>query len=210
MNSYIDKFPLPYCAAKFLMQWVKREKHLHSAMSTDPQDTDIFNALAYFQVSRNFKGLRRKADCIKIALSGVLKTQQLTSELDKVTALAENFFLNFGSFNLSASSKLLWLSYRSPFIVYDSRTVKALSSHFGYKFDSSNYAEYCEAWRDEYRKNECEIELAITSLPNGRAFMYQSNLSDQELFDLSKQSWFKERVFDIFLWEVGGDSLPRA
>jgi hypothetical protein len=45
---------------------------------------------------------------------------------------------------------------------------------------------------------------------NGRAFMYQSNLSDQELFDLSKQSWFKERVFDIFLWEVGGDSLPRA
>jgi hypothetical protein len=40
--------------------------------------------------------------------------------------------------------------------------------------------------------------------------MYQSNLSDQELFDLSKQSWFKERVFDIFLWEVGGDSLPRA
>jgi len=27
--------------------------------------------------------------------------------------------------------------------------------------------------------------------------------TDQELLDMAKETWFTERVFDLFLWEVG-------
>jgi hypothetical protein len=49
------------------------------------------------------------------------------------------------------------------------------------------------------------IEGAISNLPGGRAFMPLTHFTDTELKALSTKTWFKECVFDIFLWEVGGD-----
>jgi hypothetical protein len=77
--------------------------------------------------------------------------------------------------------------------------------NFQHNFDSRNYAEYASAWRTEYKKANVGIEKAIANLKNGRAFMPKTSLTDTNLTKLAKQSWFKERVFDIFLWEVGGD-----
>jgi hypothetical protein len=35
-------------------------------------------------------------------------------------------------------------------------------------------------------------------------FMRACPLSDQELVRRAKETWFLERVFDIFLWKIGG------
>lgn len=125
----------------------------------------------------------------------------LTTPHEKVDALAGKFQNSFHQFNLSAASKLLWLSCREPFIVYDARAVKALARNFGHRFN--DYTEYSNAWRKEYARAEDSIRAAVQQLPKGRIFMRSCSFTDQELLDLAKEVWFTERVFDVFLWEVG-------
>ncbi len=208
MKNYLEEFPLAYCAARFLRQWEKREASLYKAISSAPDDATISKALAYFQVSRNFAGIKEKPENlgkIRSALVLVKQDDTLTSEAEKVTALAEALEREFNKFNLSAATKLLWLSYRAPYIVHDKRAVTALSKRFKHKFDSRLYAEYAGAWRSEFDKIASNIEPAIASLSKGRDFMPKTSLTEIDIADLAKQQWFKERVFDIFLWEVGGD-----
>ncbi len=208
MKDYLEEFPFSYCAARFLRQWEKREATLYSAISSEPSQDSIAQALAYFQVSRNFAKLKSKPESIgniRCALLDVKRNKKFPSECDKVMELSRRFESEFGMFNLSAATKLLWLSCKSPYLIYDKRAVKALKRFFQYKFDSRNYAEYALAWRTLYVIAEEGVEEAIANLKNGREFMPKTSLTDTELIKLAEQSWFKERVFDIFLWEVGGD-----
>lgn len=208
MKNYREEFPLAYCAARFLRQWEKHEASLYRGISSAPDDATVSKALAYFQVSRNFADLKKKPENlgkIRSALVLVRQDETLASETAKVTALAKALEREFNKFNLSAATKLLWLSYRAPYIVHDKRAVTALSRRFKHKFDSRQYAEYAGAWRAEFDKIASDIEPAIASLSKGRDFMPRTSLTEMDLVDLAKQQWFKERVFDIFLWEVGGE-----
>lgn len=204
MNKPADEFPLAFCAAKFLRQWEKHEASLYCAISAAPSDSAISQALAYFQVARNFADLKKKPESIgkiRRALTGVRTDESLATEAEQAMALAQRMKEDFGQFNLSAATKLLWLSYRAPYIVHDRRAVIALSRRFSQKFNSRIYAEYATAWRAEYEVRSEDIGRAIASLPMGRAFMPRTCLTDEELVALSKEAWFKERVFDTFLWE---------
>ena len=208
MKDYREEYPFEYCAARFLRQWQKREATLYEAISSTPSEDSIAEALAYFQVSRNFAKLRenpKNLGKIQRALVAVRGDEKFPSACNKVMELSRRFEKEFDQFNLSAATKLLWLSYRSPYVVYDKRAVTALKRHFRHKFDSRSYAEYASAWRTEYAMAEAGIAKAIANLPTGRAFMPKTTLTDTDLTKLAKQSWFKERVFDIFLWEVGGE-----
>ena len=208
MKNYRDEFPFGYCAARFLRQWEMREETLYTAISSTQREDSIINALAYFQVSRNFANLRKNQENVKKILSALNEVkcdERFPSACEKVMELSERFKNEFGKFNLSAATKLLWLSYRSPYVIHDKRAVTALNRKFQLKFDSRSYSEYASAWRTEYAKAEGGIVKAIANLPTGRAFMPKTSLTDIDLKKLAKQSWFKERVFDIFLWEVGGD-----
>lgn len=206
MNNYRAEFPLEYCALRFLLQWLRREEALHQAIASEPSDEEIRDALAYFRVSRNFKGLSKesgKAASIRKALITVRNDKELSPE-KKVEELAQSLETEFKKFNLSAASKLLWLSFREPFVIYDGRAVDALSNKLGREFSRRDYTEYLAAWRSEYAAIDSAIERAASQLPKGRVFMPSCRLTDEELLLLAKTPWFKERVFDIFLWEVGG------
>lgn len=207
MNDYRADFPFEYCALRFLLQWLHAERALYQAIASNPSDEDISNALAYFQVSRNFKGISKepeKVTFIRKALISVCKGKTLSPE-EKVEKLTRRLESEFKKFNLSAASKLLWLSFREPFVIYDSRAVNALSKKLGRKFGRRDYAAYSAAWRSEYAAVESAIECAASRLPMGRIFMPSCSLTNRELLQLAKMPWFKERVFDIFLWELGGD-----
>ncbi|PKO37723.1 MAG: hypothetical protein CVU33_11640 [Betaproteobacteria bacterium HGW-Betaproteobacteria-6] len=207
MKNYRVEFPLEYCALRFLLQWLRSEEALYQAISSAPSDKDIRSALAYFQVSRNFKGLSKepgKVAFIRKALISVRSKKALSPE-KKVEKLTQCLESEFKQFNLSAASKLLWLSFREPFVIYDNRAVEALSKKLRREFSRRDYAEYSAAWRSEYAAVESEIEYAASQLPKGRIFMPSCRLTDRELLQLAKMPWFKERVFDIYLWEVGGD-----
>ena len=194
-----------FCAFRFLAQWLESERGLHAAISSVPTEGDIRKALSYFQVARNFKGLKapENATFIVKSLKEVRTNEALSSPELKVKKLAHKLQERFGQFNLSAASKLLWLSYREPYIVYDNRAVRALKKKFGHRFDVRDYGAYSNAWREEYVKTEGLIQAAVEQLPKGRMFMRSCPLPDPKLVRLAKKVWFKERVFDVFLWEVG-------
>ena len=194
MKDYLEEFPFSYCAAKFLRQWEMREATLYSAISSDPSEDSIAQALAYVQVSRNFAKLKEnpnKLEKIKKALVEVRCDENFPSACDKVMELSRRFEIEFDKFNLSAATKLFWLSYKSPYLIYDKRAVKALKRYFQHNFDSRNYAQYASAWRTEYKKANVGIEKAIANLKNGRAFMPKTSLTDTNLtkFESPRVSW---------------------
>jgi hypothetical protein len=198
------QLPFEYCALRFLLQWEQREKALHDEFAGNPTLTQIRSALRYFQVARTFAGLAsdEAAQDVADALRQVDDDSHLSPEV-KVTTLASRFREKFNQFNLSASSKLFWLKHREPYVIYDSRSVAALRD-FGGSFDNANYGEYCKCWREQYIRRQLAIKQAASRLREIRSFLPYDR-TEAELTTLASQPWFVERVFDIYLWEMGGE-----
>lgn len=99
--------PFEFCALRFFLQWEREEKALHAQMKK-PSLADIRNSLKYFQVARNFTGLKKddRTQCIANSLASVDSNPDLLVQ-EKVVQLATKFKDEFNQFNLSAASKLL-------------------------------------------------------------------------------------------------------
>ncbi|MGZ0079706.1 hypothetical protein [Methylomonas sp. YC3] len=198
--------PFEFCALRFLLQWERSEKSLHREMKGTPSIADIRKSLRYFQVARNFSGLKDdgRAQMVSQALGSIDLESDLTPE-QKVDRLARRFKRDFNQFNLSAASKLFWLKHKRPYIIYDSRAVSALKE-LGHTFDKRNYAAYCKSWREQYRLDRDNIKTAASRLIEIRGFLPAWHVDEETMSKLTRQPWFLERVFDIYLWEAGGES----
>ena len=198
--------PFEFCALRFLLQWERSEKNLHRKMKETPRIEDIRRSLRYFQVARNFSGLKDdgRAQMVSQALESIDLKIDLTPE-QKVNELAYCFKRDFNQFNLSAASKLFWLKHRMPYIIYDSRAVGALKA-LGHTFENRNYAAYCKAWRKQYRLDRGNIKTAASRLIEIRGFLPAPHVDEEALSKLTRQPWFLERVLDIYLWEAGGEN----
>lgn len=197
--------PPIYCALRFLLQWLRSEKALHSALVREASADTIRESLAYFQVARGFPGIHRANQAQFIAHS-LLKAESHAglSPSQRVVFLAEQFQGRFGRFNLSAASKLLWLRKRRPYVLLDARAKDALVS-LGKRFDPRNYAQYVDAWREAYAEVSPTIAQASASLVALPDVASSVAISGPALGRLVSQPWFHERVFDTYLWERGGD-----
>ena len=121
----------------------------------------------------------------------------------RVEELANCLKREFGQYNLSAASKLLWLRQRKPYIIYDSRAVKALKNA-DEVFDTRSYFEYSKAWKRQYSFHRSRIKSACERLVEIRDFLPAWYISERSMTKVVTETWFRERVFDIYLWEVGG------
>lgn len=171
-------------------------------MRDTPSADQVRRALKHFRVARTFKGL---SDAIAEQISEYLieTSNGEGTYSDKVTSLAQCFKEHFGQFNLSAASKLLWLRNRSPYVIYDARAVTA-RCRLKNKFNKSDYSLYCTVWKKEYEKRFDEISLAahgLGDLPKKYTAAYY--LTADQLTEIVYSDWFIERVFDIYLWELG-------
>lgn len=200
------EIPFEFCALKYFLQWEQKEKGLHDDLiKKNPSRIVVRKALNFFQVARNFKGLKsdEKVDWVLTALQEVSGIQNLSTEA-RVEELATRFKGQFQKFNLSAASKLLWLKYKSPYIVCDSRAVTTLKK-LGSRFNDRKYSEYCEQWRAQYQKREPQIKTAASRLVEMQFFPVGQE-SERALVVLIREAWFLERIFDIYLWERAGET----
>lgn len=194
-----------YCALRYLLLWEQNERQLHAEMKTTPSSQVLRKSLQYFKISRNFKGIgkeEQKVASILMALSYVVSNATLLP-IERVITLAGQFETDFGTNNISAASKLLWLIFRDPYIIYDDRAMRALR-RLGYKLKSRDYVNFCEAWQAEYKKHEAEIKRAAELLTTVHPFFTAWHKSKESIAALARESWFLERLFDIYLWELGG------
>ena len=102
---------------------------------------------------------------------------------------------------LSATTKFLWIKFRKPIIIYDSRARKALSLNT-LDNDYYNYNDYYEKWKNEFEINKESIVEVCSKLTD--VAMYATKPDKNYIEKISKEEWFYERVFDIYLWNKGG------
>jgi hypothetical protein len=200
------KFPFEFCALRYLLQWQRKEAALHLQIkAASPELPQLRKALRYFQVARNFRGLKHdpRAEVVRDKLQEVRSRKDWSSE-QQVKTLATYFKEAEFQHNVSAASKLLWLSSRKP-IIYDSRAFVALEKEYGHKGKKKDYDAYCRSWKRAYKNNEQAVLDAVNELPKVRAFLPGDTPADDQLLSLVREPWFRERVFDIYLWELGSD-----
>lgn len=200
--------PFAFCALKYLLLWEQKERDIYTPMSGNASPDDLRKAMSHFRVARNFKGLGEE-DYAKRILLAVRKAGEASSSTpaEKVNQLVLTFpSLQDGSTkksNLSAATKLLWLTYRRPYVIYDARAVTALKK-IGAQFADRNYAEYASAWQAAYKKRKSEITAAAAQLPALLPYFSAWHNSAASIEKLVLKPWFLERIFDIYLWELGG------
>ncbi|HXD33007.1 MAG TPA: hypothetical protein VN643_17925 [Pyrinomonadaceae bacterium] len=166
------KHSFEYCALRYLLAWETDERELHAAMTNRPSPLALRSSMQHFRIARSFKGVaeEKNANLILNALDRVVRNRT-SSQCDNVMALATEFQNHFGKFNVSAASKLLWLTFRSPYIIYDARAVAALRL-LSCEFDNKDYPKYYEAWHSRYDQHKVEIERGCGALNNGSTILH--------------------------------------
>ena len=184
--------------------WSRRERHLYDGLADDDSARRlqaIQSAAGYFKIARNFPtafdislGHARLAPVLEII------DQFRHSELTVATLwrTIESLRIRLaapygGGDRLSAATKLLWLLRRDPVIIYDSQARVALGAPAG------NYARYVQLWRLGYAKHEDAIRSACATISS-------TGTKVPEFASDTGEEWFRQRVYDIFLWNVGAPS----
>jgi len=187
------------------MLWDREESKLHEGMAHNPTPDVIRKSLKHFGVARSFAGIASDPSALQYIadeLRNITQHGNLTANEaeEKVELLTKQFKTKFKRSSVSAASKLLWLKHRTPFIIYDSRATLALG--FARK---PTYADYCAEWRRNYEGSRSAIAAASSRLCEITGFLSSWLRSPDTLSTITREDWFHERTFDVYLWETGGD-----
>ncbi len=197
-----------YCSLSYLNQWLAYDRIYCEALSKKNTDevksNALKNAAVFYGVARNLpreydvdKKLNRYQPILKI-LDSVDNNTFNEGLIKKIQAVEKKISKAYGNRGvLSLTTKFLWLKIKHPILIYDSQAKKALG-------EPDNLEEYYTEWRKEFKKNKNNIEKVCSELP--KLYLYTispKDLKKEEIRSLTKQTWFHERVFDIYLWNKG-------
>lgn len=121
----------------------------------------------------------------------------------------------YGDNLISASSKFLWLRYRGGVRIYDSRAIRSIRHLLGDMEDppgdidqkrfEKSYQDYEKAWNACFEMYSDEVNSAIASLGKVKQYSLAYETPPAKFDSWINSKWFRERVFDMFLWHNGGD-----
>ena len=184
-------------AKNYLGFWLCEDRHhckiFNSHKNREDEDRldQLHNAMNFYRIARNFPAAceedheERYAPVLRIVDAIDNGRKQPVAAVEECAAKLWN---EYGKYVLSAASKLLWIKFRSPIVIYDGNARKSLKAPEG------DYAAYYELWRKEYAKNKSAVADACARLAEEHPGE-QKNIS---------QEWFRHRVLDSYLWG-GGD-----
>ena len=205
---------IEYCSFYYLRQWLRSEKQLHTALNSNAEDiihNGLSDAVKFFIVARN---LPRKHDIgrglprYKPLLDAFLTVNQMDVTVgnyqDILLRFQRELSIGYGGKKLiSLCSKLLWLRYQDPYIIYDSRVRSSLSVRPG------DYGAYVREWLASYREIQSAIVEACSRIPISTRYI-DFELSEEDIEGIDStvsQAWFHKRVFDMCLWHMAAQ-LP--
>ncbi len=201
---------LEYCAQHYLRQWIVDERDLHSALNSDIPDEilrGLKDAVKFFKVARTLprkydveRGRRRYEPLLNAFREFHGDSFVEGDFVERVEEFQRLIGSQYGGRNLvSLSSKLLWLRHRNPFIIYDSRVRKALG------VSSVDYAKFVDKWLSSFEGFKPQIMAICKRLPSVPNYLFaQTEDIQQEVATVYSKPWFHRRVFDIYLWHLGG------
>jgi len=200
-------YTFDYCSLYYLNQWLEHDKKYSEALEDGNETTKLSalkKALSFYGIARNLpteydekKGLTRYKPVLDIIDS--LKAEDfqdnIVEKICKVEARISQKYGNKGV--LSLSTKLLWLKLKSPIIIYDNQARLALGTKVG-DLDS-----YYNCWRKKFEVHSEEISNACERLYKMSKYAVDQDIGTKDYIqNISSEQWFKERVFDIYLWRT--------
>ncbi|WP_103308082.1 MULTISPECIES: hypothetical protein [unclassified Pseudomonas] len=197
-----------YFALMYLNDWHQWDQPFSERIfsSNKTQSLQAFHhAAKYYKVTRNFridKTESRLQGALDLVRSGRGKLTE-KNVCEKVNQLALAFEKRYGKNAVSAASKFLWLRYKSPVVIFDSRAKQWLNKN-GYKVPN-HYEGYREQWLAAFSDHSLQIERACAALVNAHDFSMAFESSPKEIVPITTSLWFKERVFDKYLWFNAGN-----
>jgi len=197
-------------AFSYLDQWCNADKRFTEGIAigqvNDRRVRSIQEAANFYGVSRSLPMLKSERHRLERALDEVFSVPEPAmnddrSVIEAVDDLAHRFKTVYGRFALSAASKLLWLRFKSPIVIYDSRAQSALTK-LARRPNRWEYKCYLPKWREQFTSHRGEIAAACNELDRVREFSPADTMSDDEFAETTAAPWFHERVFDRYLWSV--------
>ena len=207
-----------YCSRKYLDLWLSGECRWVEAMRGNDRATKLQTMAKFakaYGISRNFHLKHEVKDGVQTERFG-----HVLNLIDSLTAadFADDRLLPilnetrsriskaYGKLDaLSATTKFLWLKVQSPIIIYDGRARSALNAK------KADIEAYYHRWRDSFDVHAPEIAQACSNLDQVRRYCVDPTaLTPRFMEQVASQPWFHERVFDIYLWTVGGQGKPKV
>jgi hypothetical protein len=68
---------------------------------------------------------------------------------------------------------------------------------------------YYSKWRERFALCRTSIDAACAALPSVHLYSIDPDVAPEDIAGLASKLWFKERVFDIYLWEFGDNTSSR-
>lgn len=182
---------LSWCARDYAKKWeAKGDKALFDGLDAsqtfDTRLHSLKRLCGDYSVARNLKrardvgaGYRRFEPLLSALDECRVEFPTISNVEDTVGWFVERVRSSYEANALSAATKVLWFSYRSPVIIYDKLARTALGVPAG------NYPAYVSRWKEWYAEQEETLDKATSGCRHG------------------SQQWFKDRVFDLFLYFEG-------
>lgn len=205
-----------YCSLKYLNMWLSGECRWVEAMRGDDRAAKLqatANFAKAYRISRNFhlkhevkygvqtERFGKVLNLIDSLTAADFADDRLLPKLNDFRARISKAYGNLDA--LSATTKFLWLKVQSPIIIFDRRARAALRSK------PADIEDFCHRWRNSFEVHAPEIARVCSNLLEVRRYCVDPEaVTPRFMEQVVSQAWFHERVFDIYLWTVGGQ--PKA
>lgn len=202
-----------YCSLAYLNQWLMYDRRYCWAFDhgdREQQTKMLKEASTIYSVARNAP--------LDFDVKATPKRQRFAAILDifdskksiyfkddtvrKVNEVAKAISKEYGGKKvISLTTKFLWFKFKSPIHIYDSRAKAALN------VDNDDLVIYYARWEKEFKEYKKHIEAAAKRLPEIHRYAVDQQIGTKEYIkEISREAWFHERIFDMYLWERGTKS----
>ena len=212
-----------FCALYYLNWWSILDRKFVKAFSSGNLEKIMAilpAVMSSYRISRNFSmvyDVDSRSDCRRFEpVANIINDSKITevnhsNYIEVVNNVREQIRVLYKKDLLSATTKLLWMKYRSPIIIYDNNAATALH-RLGYRIKPGDYEGYASLWKKYYAEVSGDIETACKKLSSIRKFAESANetfFSEEYIRDITSQEWFRERVLDIYFWHAGRKGVQR-
>jgi len=205
----MPKLTFDCCALQYLNQWLEHDKKYYEDFNNvNLVKSDKLNSLkaaaTFYKIARNLPTSFEKDMNVEryqpvLDILETISIENITNNvIEELNRVRKSISLQYGGRDvLSLTSKLLWLKFRSPIIIYDSKVRQAVGAF------NNNYEDYCKKWNDKYKEHELDIEIACIKLHEVKNYCIDPDVATQDYIkEIAKEKWFRERVLDIYLWSI--------
>lgn len=196
-----------FCSLHYLNQWLRVERFFCDGIRSPDRVTRLqamSSAAKHFKVARNLpavheNGKERYAPVLDLLDKIGPRDISKRNFVERVDELRKGVSRHYGGRDvLSFVSKIMWVKFKSPIIIYDKQARQALET------ESGNYGQYCARWLESYSAKEDAIVKACAKLPKMRKYCVAPAYATESIIEnIASKDWFRHRVFDISLWHLG-------